>query len=218
MDTRATFWLIAGPNGAGKTTSLSSARVRRLVEGVPFLNADDVTLEKIKMAGWSGFASVSGSELKHYFVEAADEVFSAVWKAISDGKSIGTETVLSTSKFQKVVDLVKEVGGAFGFVYVGLASPELSAERVARRVANGGHDVPADRLVARWNRSVQNMGWCAAQADAFFVFDNSNSDADVPPVLIAEGGGGRAVIHEADAIPAITESLLAAFGGEPQVP
>lgn len=40
-----------------------------------------------------------------------------------------------------MVDLVKEVGGAFGFVYVGLASPELSAERVA----NGGHDVPADR-------------------------------------------------------------------------
>ena len=85
---------------------------------------------------------------------------------------------------------------------------------MASRVRQGGHDVPADKLAARWQRSVSNLGWYARQADVFFVFDNSDSTPDVPPVLIAEGGCGELSIFDSDAIPEITGSLRAAFTGQ----
>ena len=212
------FWLVAGPNGAGKTTSTQKNPIRLLLPQVKPLNADDRTLELLRSIGIQDFEEAPLSVLKEVFVAAAEETFAVAKAGIDTGAELLVETVLSTRKFDALVDRVHERGGFFGFIYLGLVNPSLSKERVARRVRQGGHDVPEEKLASRWIRSVQNVGYFAYKADQFFVFDNSNSDPDVPPVLIAEGGGGRAVILEVDAIPAITESLLAAFGGEPQVP
>lgn len=212
------FWLVAGPNGAGKTTATQKNPIQLLLPQVKPLNADDRTLELLRSIGIQEFEDAPFSVLKDVFVAAAEETFAVAKAGIDTGAELLVETVLSTRKFDALVDRVRERGGFFGLIYLGLANASLSKERVARRVRQGGHDVPEEKLASRWIRSVQNAGYFARRADQFFIFDNSNSDPDVPPVLIAEGGGGRAVIHEAGAIPAITESLLAAFGGEPQVP
>lgn len=123
------------------------------------------------------------------------------------------ETVLSTQKFVPLVELAHSRGGFFGLIYIALASPVVSADRVQRRVKRGGHDVPADRLAARWQRSVQNLGWFAHRADAFWVYDNTDSREEKPPTLLAHGRAGTVDIFAPGAIPAITESLVSAFSG-----
>src|SRR5439155_4250812 len=97
-------------------------------------------------------------------------------------------------------------GGHFAMIYVGLNSPQLSAERIAKRVRHGGHDVPADRISARWTRSIELLPWFAERANELFVFDNSSSDRN-RHVLIATGDEGRITFHNRDAIPEITAAL-----------
>ena len=48
--------------------------------------------------------------------------------------------------------------------HIGLAGPEQSVERVAMRVSQGGHDVPDDKLRARFSRAGQPQGGRRAPA------------------------------------------------------
>lgn len=208
------FWLIGGPNGAGKTTALSAPWLREMLRQVHFLNADDRTLEKLKALGWENFASAPAHVLREQFIAAAEEVERELADGIGCGEAVGTETVLSTMKYQPLVERVCADDGVFGFIYIALNSPELSARRVARRVGEGGHDVPADKFAARWQRSVANVGWYARRATSFVILDNSDSQLGTPARLIARGGGGRLELIDPDAIPAITASLTAAFSTE----
>ena len=74
-------------------------------------------------------------------------------------QSGGVETVLSTEKYRRLVLLAKSLGFTFHLFYVMLNSPELSIERVRARVLAGGHDVPPDKIVDRYWRSLAQMPW-----------------------------------------------------------
>jgi len=194
---------------------MSAPIIRELSSHVRFLNADDRTLEKLQSEGWSSFAVVPIQRLREIFIEAANEVFAETECALARDEAVGSETVLSTDKYRPLVERALAAAGAFFLIYVGLRDARISEERVALRVARGGHDVPSDRLEARWKRSVENLGWYARRAKGFFVFDNSASIPGEPPRLIAEGGAGLLTIHDSGAIPQITASLTAAFFTEP---
>ncbi len=208
-----TLWIIGGPNGAGKTTLATHGRFRRLLRGVRFLNPDQVALTRLQEAGRRGFADATPDELQRCFVEAAGMVEHELRAGLARGEAMGVESVLSTRKYCPLVEQVLGAGGFFGLIYVGLKEVSLSRERIARRVAQGGHDVPADKLAARWNRSVENLAWFALRADRFWVVDNSDSTPGVPPRLIAEGGGGRVRMLDSAAIPELTQCLAVLGGG-----
>lgn len=210
---RAAFWIVGGPNGAGKTTLISHSGFQRLLRGVRFLNPDRIALQKIHAAGWQGFHDASPEQLRRCFIEAAHEVERELCAGVARGEAIGVESVLSTRKYCPLVEQVLGRGGFFGLIYVALRNAELSRERVARRVAQGGHDVPSEKLPARWNRSVENLGWFARRASRFWIFDNSDSTLGVPPRLIAEGGRGTIMVLDAEAIPKVTHALTEAPGG-----
>ena len=57
--------------------------------------------------------------------------------------------------------------------FVGTDDPQTNVDRVALRVAQGGHDVPQDRIVARWTRTMELLRQAIAVCDDAFVFDNS---------------------------------------------
>ncbi len=207
------LWLVAGPNGAGKTTAVQRRPITELLPTGLALNADDWTLELLHAAGYAHFEDAPPEILRATFIEAAEQTFTVAKNALAQGETVIVETVLSTRKFEPLVELAHERSGIFGLIYIALASSAVSAARVRRRVERGGHDVPADRLAARWQRSAENLGWFARRADMFWVLNNTDSKRDHPLPLLANGGEGKLEIHDADAIPAITESLVAAFSG-----
>lgn len=209
---RPTLWIIGGPNGGGKTTLASHPRFRRLLRGVRFLNPDQIALEKLRAMGRQGFHDAAAGESRRCFIEAAETVERELREALTQREVVGVESVLSTRKYCPLVEQVLAAGGFFGLIYVALKSAELSRDRVARRVAQGGHDVPFDKLDARWSRSLENLGWFARRASRFWVVDNSDSTPGVPPRLLAEGGGGRIRVLDAKAIPEIAQSLAEKTG------
>ena len=201
------FWLIAGPNGAGKTTLVHQPRFQRLLAGVRFFNPDETTLRLLQGAGYAGFQDAPHDELRRCFIAAATEVEAELQSSLLRGEAVGVETVLSTRKYCRLVEQVIGRNGFVGLIYIALRDAELSQIRVARRVAQGGHNVPADKLVSRWQGSLSNLGWFAKRATRFWVVDNSDSTPGVAPRLLATGGGGTLEILSPLAIPQVTEIL-----------
>jgi predicted ABC-type ATPase len=208
MRSAAELWIIAGPNGAGKTTLARSLLSSQEIE---VLNPDIVTLGKIKSAGYDGFGDAPLALQKRLFIASANEVSASLEKRLASGQCIGVETVLSTDKYKATVEKVLSMGGFVRLIYVALQSPQLSAERVAQRVLQGGHDVPRNKLTERWEKSIRNLGWFAKKSESFFVYDNSDSIAGNRVPLIASGLRGLLTVHEEKAIPLLTSSLRAAF-------
>src|SRR5208283_1502191 len=99
-----------------------------------------------------------------------------------------------------------------GMIYIGLASPADSVRRVALRHEQGGHDVPQDRVISRWSRSIAMLGRMADKVDRLFVFDNTRSER---PRLIALKIAGRITLLEPGRIPEIDKVLTPISAEEP---
>ena len=184
-------WLVGGPNGAGKTTFVQAHSVAGLFPHVRFLNPDDLARERLTAEGWRGFAEAPLVKQRAAFLHAARHVIQQVNEALSEGEAIGVETVLSTEKYQPVVERVRTTGGFVGLIYVGLESPELACRRVTRRVGEGGHPVPPEKIRNRWHRSLATLPWFVSRASMFWIFDNSDEKPDSPPLLVARGANGN---------------------------
>ena len=204
----AQLWLFAGPNGAGKTTFTQRPTFSRHIRH--FLNADELTRELLNRQGFSSYAATPPEILQQANLAAAEKVFSEVRRLLAAGEAVAVETVLSTDKYRPVVEALRRDGGIFNLIYVGLDSPELSRQRVAIRVARGGHPVPEEKLAGRWRWSLEHLPWFASRADHFFIFDNSDSDPNREPVLVAREGGasGSLRLLASDASPALLKPLL----------
>jgi predicted ABC-type ATPase len=170
------MWIVAGPNGAGKST-FTQSRVLHHISDVNLrqLNADE-RAQQIRAVA---------PETQNIALQAAIAIDTAVVECIERREDFLVETVLSTEKYLDDVRRARELGFRIGLVYVALATPEDAVRRVALRVAQGGHDVPFDRIVARWSRSLTMLGHFLSFADCFYIFDNSDPGIERHPALIA---------------------------------
>lgn len=166
---------IAGPNGAGKSTFFHA----HLAEtGLYFVNADVLAL-KLNVDPYLG-------------AQLANELRRAL---IARRESFVFETVLSDPVGDKIAFLEDCANAGYTVVlcFIGLASIGQSEERVAMRVSQGGHDVPADKLQARFPRSIANLKRAIERLPHVLIFDNSALDQ--PFRQIAVFHATRLVFH-----------------------
>ena len=78
--------------------------------------------------------------------------------------------------------------------YFSVRTPEICLERIARRIAEGGHDVAEDIVRRRFVRSHQNLPAYTAAADLWRIYEASGAK----PCLAAEGHNGRLVYDDPD--------------------
>lgn len=178
LDRRPLVVALAGPNGAGKSTFYES-HLRQA--GLRFVNADVLAHE----LGLDPYA--------------AAEVAAALRRELlRSGESYVFETVLSDPVGDKV-DFLQEASGA-GFevvlCFLGVDDPDASEERVAMRVSQGGHDVPTEKLVARFPRTLANLQRAMAALPHVLVFDNG--DLARPYRFVASVDHGRVAVAVED--------------------
>jgi predicted ABC-type ATPase len=92
---------------------------------------------------------------------------------IAARRSFSFETVMSHPSKLEVLVRAKEAGFFVQMFFVGVDDPKTSVERVALRVRQGGHDVPEDRIINRWKRTMDQLQEAIRSTDKTFVFDNS---------------------------------------------
>jgi predicted ABC-type ATPase len=156
FDARPIVVAIAGPNGAGKTTYYGAHLERA---GLRFVNADEVAREL-------GFDAYEAAKVASRVREAL----------IEQRESFVFETVFSDPVGDKLEFLKRAAALGYTVVlcFIGLDSAELSDERVAMRVMQGGHDVPTEKLVARYPRTMENLRRAIRELPHVLVFDNSD--------------------------------------------
>jgi predicted ABC-type ATPase len=156
--------LVAGPNGSGKTTLVRSGVLSRVLDVPPTsLNADDLARELA-----DGQLPTMAQSLRA--AQLCDDQLDARLEA---GESVMIETVLSSDKLQRRVELAQRTGYRASLVYITLREAALNVARVAQRHAGGGHDVPPQRVLDRRARSHAAFGWFAQRSDLVLVFDNT---------------------------------------------
>ena len=163
-------WLVivAGPNGSGKTTLVRGG----VVSAVLPLPATSINADDIARALAGGAQPTPEQSLRA--ARRADALLDA---EIEAGRSVVVETVLSSDKLRRRVAAAKSGGYEVALIYVTVRDGALNLLRVAQRRAQGGHDVPAERVLARRARSHDAFAWFADRADLVLVFDNTDAPA-----------------------------------------
>jgi predicted ABC-type ATPase len=168
---RPRFWIVAGPNGSGKSTAYGHGSVAGLDGSVWIINPDLLTAR---------LAEAEGLEMMAANLAAVQRIEAWLDASIEVHQTIGVETVLSSSKYRRLVEKALAHDFEICFVYVYLHTIEMQIERIRARVAKGGHDVPTDKIIARRARSFEQMPWFFWAADMAWVFDNSG---EVPKLM-----------------------------------
>src|SRR5690606_17629996 len=89
------------------------------------------------------------------------------------GKRFSFETVFSHESNLDMMRRAAEKGYKVYLYFVSTESPEINKYRVKLRVANGGHDVPEDKIESRYYRSLSLLYTAAQIAYQAYFFDNS---------------------------------------------
>jgi len=160
MALKPTLVMVAGPNGSGKSTlaealrSDTQARLPRL-----YINADDIQRQhKVDVRVAQGMALEQRSQ------------------AVSGRHDLMFETVMSHPSRLAELQRARVAGYSVIIHFVATDDASINVQRVALRVAAGGHPVPEDRVRDRYTKTLALAPVALRYADQALVFDNTCSD------------------------------------------
>ena len=166
------LYIIAGCNGAGKTTA-SFTILPEMLNCKEFVNADSIA------AGLSPFNPESVA------IEAGRIMLMRINELLGAGVDFAFETTLATRSYVSLVKEAQAAGYKVTLLFIWLDSPETAIQRVARRVAKGGHNIAQDVVKRRYYRGISNLiALFIPVTDTWMVVNSTN--VVIEP--IAEGG------------------------------
>ena len=92
------------------------------------------------------------------------------------GESFSQETVFSHPSKIEALRRARELGYRTYLYFVATPTPSVNKLRVAGRVAKGGHDVPADKIVSRYSRSIAQIKSALPYLSRAYFFDNGGNE------------------------------------------
>ncbi len=143
--------VFAGPNGSGKSTY-----TQLLKPPIDYINADEIK-----------------KYLKCSDLEAAQLAEKQREEHMEQMREFCFETVLSTERNLKLLERAKEKGYFIRCYYILTADPMINVWRVKARVESGGHDVPKEKIITRYDRALALVKNLIKVCDICHIYDNS---------------------------------------------
>ncbi len=119
---------------------------------------------------------------------AAKLVETLRFNLLQSGISFCFETVFSHPSKIDFLAKAKSLGYDIALVYIHLQSDELNQARVSQRVAEGGHDVPPDKIISRIPRTRQYVSDALPLLDRAQFYDNSSQSEPFISVAAVNNG------------------------------
>ena len=187
--------IIAGPNGSGKTSITQKFLHHEWAEGTTYINPDQIA--KDMFGDWNNSEAI---------LKAANYCSELRERCLAEKKSFVFETVFSAQDKIDFVIRAKQAGFFIRIFFISTSNPAINASRIAKRVMEGGHDVPIAKIISRYNKSIQNCKIVAPIIDRLYVYDNSIDDVDVRPLFrLSEGVLAK---QYAEIIPVWAQNIL----------
>lgn len=108
--------------------------------------------------------------------EAARFVDKKRYDSIKNKKDFTFETVLSSAYKIEILEEAKRNGYFIKCIFILTTDSTVNLARVSARVASGGHDVPKDTIIQRYNKSLANIKKLVDICDILHVYDNTGDE------------------------------------------
>lgn len=166
------LYIISGCNGAGKTTA-SYTVLPEILHCKEFVNADEIA---------RGLSPFNPEDVA---IEAGRLMLQRIEALLERGETFSIETTLATKSYINLVRRAQSKGYSVKILFFWLNSPELAIQRVAERVAKGGHNIPEPVIRRRYTAGISNLFHLfMKEVDYWDIYDNS----EYPRKQIACGG------------------------------
>ena len=167
------LYIIAGPNGAGKTT-FAKEFLPMYAKCKNFVNADLIA------QGLAPFAPESAG------IKAGRILLEQIHSLSTQRADFAFESTLSGKSYLPFLKSLKAGGYTIHIFFLWVPDVNLALGRIKGRVAEGGHDVPAQDVKRRFKRSFNNFNNVYKTiADYWSIIDNSV----IPPNVIVRSQG-----------------------------
>ena len=163
---QSSIFVLAGCNGAGKS-SIGGAAL--LESGVRFYNPDEAA-RKIAAANARLDPMLTMSEING---EAWNQGRILLERAIDQRLDFAFETTLGGHTIPKLLERAANEGLSVHVWFAGLQGVGLHIERVRQRVARGGHDIPREKILERYDAGRTNLIHLLPHLASVRIFDNS---------------------------------------------
>lgn len=185
-DKRPEMIVIAGPNGSGKTSVTKKFLHHEWADEVTYINPDQIA--KDLFGDWNS---------KEAVLDAANYCKEWREKCLRDKIPFVFETVFSAQDKIDFIMRAKETGFFIRIFFIATSNPSINASRVAKRVMEGGHDVPISKIISRYYNSLLNCELIAPIVDRLYVYDNSVDGIDAKPLFrLTNGVLGKMYIED----------------------
>lgn len=136
------------------------------------------------------FASVAADFIRHKLIESS--------------KSFTFETVMSFTDKIELLQKAQSKGYRTYLYYIATEDPIINISRVKHRVKMGGHSVPEDKIVSRYQRSIDLLSEAIKFTNRAYIFDNSTYEH----IWLAEITNGQSLEIKTDLLPAWFKKAL----------
>ena len=143
-----------------------------------------------------GKLSFFNVEVNAYFASVAADFIRH--KLIERSKSFTFETVMSFPDKVELLHKAQSRGYRTYLYYVATEDPVINISRVRYRVKMGGHSVPEDKIVSRYQRSLNLLREAIQFTNRAYIFDNSTHEY----IWLAEITDGHLLEMKTDQVPA----------------
>ena len=155
------LYIIAGCNGAGKTTA-SFTILPEVLGCKEFINADEIA------KGLSPFQPESVA------MQAGRIMLARMDELLQKGETFAFETTLATKSYKQKIEWAQANGYEVTLLFFWLRNVTMAKERVAQRVAEGGHSIPTETIERRYHNGIGNLfAIYMDMVDICYIFDNS---------------------------------------------
>ena len=177
------LYIIAGCNGAGKTTA-SFTILPEVLDCKEFINADEIA------KGLSPFQPESVA------MQAGRIMLARMDELLQKGETFAFETTLATKSYKQKIEWAQANGYEVTLLFFWLDSPNMAKERVAQRVAEGGHSIPSETIERRYHNGIANLfAIYIDMVDICYIFDNSEGERTP---IAKKYKGGKEIIYNTD--------------------
>ena len=152
----ATYTIIGGVDGVGKSSFIGTLKMRDRSLG-KIIDVDKLTV-------LHGGDAIAGGEAAIKEIEYR----------LERNLSFTQKTTLSGFKTETTIRRAKEKGYEIRLFYIALDNANQSIERVANRVKNGGHNIPTDKILHRFERRWEDVAKILPYCDIAEFYDNAN--------------------------------------------
>ncbi|MBD5256645.1 MAG: zeta toxin [Bacteroides sp.] len=138
------LYIIAGCNGAGKTTASFNV-LPQILNCKEFVNADEIA------------RGISPFDPESVAIQAGKLMLKRIDELLEGSNTFAIETTLATRSYKNLVKRAQQKGYTVKLLFFWLKSPDMACDRVAKRVSEGGHNIPTDVIYQRYYSGLKNL-------------------------------------------------------------